>query len=113
MTYEGEEAILSEWLVEQGSEVKQGDPLATIEVEYDEVALQEMELALERLESDYEWQRGQMEEALAETVRRWLREKQRSVGVSKSAKRTGVIRPFNGTTDRSAKKTCPGVSGAY
>lgn len=78
VTYEGEEAILSEWLVEQGSEVKQGDPLATIEVEYDEVALQEMELALERLESDYEWQRGQMEEALAE------RQKQSGGGSGKS-----------------------------
>ncbi len=65
VTYEGEEAVLSEWLVEQGSEVKAGDPLAYIQIEYDEVALQEMELVLERLESDYEWQREQMEEALA------------------------------------------------
>jgi len=69
--YEGEQAVLQEWLVRAGDRVAEGDPLASIRVEYDEVALAEMELTLERMRSDYDWQKKQMEAEVAAGKAAW------------------------------------------
>ena len=71
VVYEGEKAILQEWLVKEGDQVAKGDPLVSIRVEYDEVALAEMELTLDRMQSDYDWQKKQMEMEVAAKKAAW------------------------------------------
>lgn len=71
VSYTGESAQLIEWLVEDGDEVKKGDILATVQIEYDTVELKEMELALERMKSDYDWQLISMKESLENLKNNW------------------------------------------
>ena len=70
--YTGETAMLVEWLVEDGATVKKGDPVATIQIDYDTVQLKEMELNLERMKTDYDWQLISMKDSLESLKSAWL-----------------------------------------
>ena len=72
VTYSGETAMLVEWLVEDNAEVKKGDPLATIQIDYDTVQLKEMELNLERMKTDYDWQLISMKDSLEALKSNWV-----------------------------------------
>ena len=54
VNYKGDPAVYAETLVKRGQEVKAGDPLLRVTVQYDAVQMAELELALRRAEEAYE-----------------------------------------------------------
>lgn len=73
LTLNGAQGTFGEYLISSGELVKQGDPILSYQAPYDKIAIEEMKLSLQRMESTYLRESKQKEELIEQQWKEFQR----------------------------------------